>query len=130
MDIGFGSVFIVFIITIGFVFVCLLIGKLFRPQNPTPMKEIPYECGERPIGQAWFNYNPRYYLIALIFVIFDVEIVFIFPVAVTFKSWVGGGDGMIAFFEITLFVVILFAALIYLWLKDDLKWIKELKRWR
>ena len=86
-----------------------------------------YECGERPIGEAWFNFNPRFYIIALIFVIFDVEIVFTFPVASVFKRWVRGGGGAVALFELGIFLLILLLGLVYVWRKGDLEWIRRLQ---
>ncbi|MBM4387267.1 MAG: NADH-quinone oxidoreductase subunit A [Deltaproteobacteria bacterium] len=130
MELGFGAVLVFFLITVGFVFAALLIGRLFRPAKESSVKNIPYECGEMPVGQAWFNFNPRFYLIALIFVVFDVEMLFMFPVAAVFKSWVESGRGLVAFVEIAVFVLILFAALVYVWLKGDLRWIKDLGKLR
>ena len=62
----------------------LLVGKLLRPHNPTELKVSPYECGEVPIGTAWSNFNIRFYVVALIFIIFDVEGALMFPVAAVF----------------------------------------------
>src|SRR4051812_49857235 len=59
-----------------------------------------YECGEKPIGRAWYNFNPRFYLIALVFVIFEVEIAFMYPVASVYKSFIEKGQGLLAFGEI------------------------------
>src|SRR5207249_11549006 len=83
LDLGIALLF--FVLGAGFVFVNLTLGKYFRPDNPYPDKNEIYECGERPIGGAWMQFNPRFYLVALIFLIFDVEIVFVFPIATVFK---------------------------------------------
>jgi NADH-quinone oxidoreductase subunit A len=72
------------VIGIGFIFVHLLAGKLFRPIRPDPEKQTIYECGEPTIGSAWVQFDVRYYVIALLFVIFDVEVAFFFPWAVVF----------------------------------------------
>jgi len=113
----------------GFVFVALLAGRFFRPKvKHTPLKDMPYECGEEPVKGAWFNFNPRFFLIALVFVVFDIEIALVLPVAVVLREWVGAGNGVVALAEITLFVLILLAALLYVWLRGDLRWIKDLKR--
>ncbi len=111
----------------GFVLATLVLMKLLRPHFPTPEKGMIYECGEKPIGRAWFNFNPRFYLIALVFVIFEVEIAFMFPVALVFRKWVLRGDGAIAFWEIFVFTAILLVGLAYVWVMGDLEWIKNLK---
>lgn len=113
-------------IGIGFLLGGLLFGSLIRPNIPDPEKSTIYECGERPIGPAWFRFNPRFYLIALVFVIFDVEVAFMFPVVSVFKSWVTSGHGMVAFFEVLAFVGILSVGLAYVWSQGDLAWIKRL----
>jgi NADH-quinone oxidoreductase subunit A len=109
-----------------FAFGGLLAGRFLRPHIPTPEKEMIYECGEKPIGKAWFNFNPRFYLIALVFVIFEVEIAFMFPVAAVFNKWVLAGKGGIAFWEILIFAAILMLGLAYVWVKRDLEWMKRL----
>jgi NADH-quinone oxidoreductase subunit A len=116
------------VVAIGFVFLSLLGGHFLRPNNPTAEKSMIYECGEKPIGHAWYNFNPRFYLIALVFVIFEVEIAFMFPVASVYKSFVDNGQGLLAFTEITLFVAILAVGLAYVWAMGDLEWVKGLKQ--
>jgi NADH-quinone oxidoreductase subunit A len=101
------------------------LGSLLRPHNPEASKLTTYECGEPPTGTAWMNFNIRFYLIALVFVIFDVEIAFIYPVAVVFKDWVNTGMGLFALAEITVFVGILFVGLVYVWAKGDFEWLKR-----
>src|ERR1700749_251187 len=64
-----------------FLLVTLAAGRLLRPSTPTVEKGLGYECGERPMGPGWFNFNPRFYVVALIFLIFDVEVAFTYPVA-------------------------------------------------
>src|SRR5688500_20296332 len=70
----------------------LLLGRLVRPANPTPEKGEVYECGEEPIGSAWIQFDLRFYVVALLFVIFDVEIAFFFPWAVVFGTATQVGD--------------------------------------
>ena len=101
------------------------LGKLLRPDNPHPAKLSTYECGEPPSGPAWINFNIRFYLIALVFVIFDVELAFIYPVAAVFKDWIARGQGGFAFVEILLFITILAVGLVYVWVKGDLEWLKQ-----
>jgi NADH-quinone oxidoreductase subunit A len=101
------------------------LGKLLRPDNPHPAKLSTYECGEPPSGPAWINFNIRFYLIALVFVIFDVELAFVYPVAAVFRQWVLDGRGLFALAEIGLFVGILAVGLVYVWVKGDLEWLKQ-----
>jgi NADH-quinone oxidoreductase subunit A len=115
----------------AFIFAALLVGLFFRPKAPTPEKSSIYECGERPIGQAWFNFNPRFYLIALTFLIFDVEIALAYPVATVFRSWAqdpdNPGRGVLALVELLLFVGVLVVGLVFVWGKGNLEWIRDLK---
>ena len=125
MPFDFAQVLVFSIFAIGFVAVALFASRLVTPRVVSDDKAEIYECGERPIGDAWFNYHPRFYIIALIFVIFDVEIALTFPIAVVFKSWNLQGFGWIAFGELIIFVAILIAGLIYVWRKGDLEWIQR-----
>ncbi len=121
----FALVLVFAILSVLFVFGALFAGRFLRPRNPNPVKGEAYECGEPAVGHAWINFNLRFYLMALIFVIFDVEAALIFPVTVVFKRWVATGRGMIALVEILLFVAILVIGLIYVWAKKDLEWVKK-----
>ena len=105
----------------------LLIGlqKLLAPSNPYARKLMAYECGEPPTGRAWINFNVRFYLIALIFVIFEVEVAFIYPVAAVFLDWVRHGQRLFALAELLIFLLILFVGLAYVWVKHDLEWVKQ-----
>jgi len=127
MLIDFANVLVFLALGAAFVGVNLLIGKLLRPDNPSPRKLSTYECGEPATGSAWVNFNIRFYIVALIFIIFEVEIAFIFPVATAFRSLVESGRGLFAFMEIMLFIGILFLGLIYAWAKGDLEWVKKIK---
>ena len=110
-------------VTVG---LALWIGRFLRPRLPDAQKAMTYECGERPIGQAWFNFNPRFYLFALIFIVFDAEIALTYPVAAVARDWIARGLGRAAVLEIVLFIGILIAALIYVWGKGELDWSREL----
>ena len=111
---------------IAFVLASLIASSIVRPSRPSREKKSAYECGERPIGQAWFNFNPRFYIIALIFLIFDVEVAFIFPVAAVYREMTSQGSGVLALGEIVLFLAILSVGLGYVWRKGDLDWLKHL----
>lgn len=113
----FGIILLFFIIGFLFVGVALLAAAVVRPSKPNPIKNSTYECGEEPIGLPWIKFNVRYYVIALIFILFDVEVVFLLPWAVVFKQL-----GWFAFFEMIVFVVILLLGLAYVWVKGDLDW--------
>ena len=107
----------------------LLAGfKAIRPSFPSADKSLIYECGEKPIGRAWFNFNPRFYLVALVFVIFEVDLALTFPVAVVYKDWVAAGPqfAWVAFAELFLFIAILVVGLVWVWAHGDLEWVKKL----
>ncbi|EQC43384.1 NADH-ubiquinone/plastoquinone oxidoreductase, chain 3 [Bacteriovorax sp. Seq25_V] len=103
----------------------LLVGKLIRPSNPTDLKLTPYECGEEPIGSAWSNFNVRFYVIALVFLIFDVEGALMFPVAAVFRKFVEIGEGGAVLASFLLFITILALGVVYCWKKGDLDWVKS-----
>ena len=106
----------------------LLLNKLIAPDKPNAEKLSSYECGEEPTGSSWVQLNSRFYVIALIFLLFDVEMVFVFPWATVFGSheliaqderW-----GWLSLTEMFVFMGILILGLIYVWVKGDLEWIK------
>lgn len=111
-------------LAIGLVAVMGGLGALLRPRNPEPGKRTSYECGEPPTGRAWINFNIRFYLVALVFLIFDVEVAFIYPVATVYRGWVARGQGWFALAEIGVFLGILLVGLVYVWAKRDLEWLK------
>jgi NADH-quinone oxidoreductase subunit A len=106
------------ILGIGFVLVTLFVAKLVRPHRPGKVKLQSYECGEAPMGSSWIQYNAGYYIYALIFVIFDVEVVFLFPWAVSYQKL-----GLFALVEMLIFLAILIFGLIYAWRKGALRWV-------
>jgi NADH-quinone oxidoreductase subunit A len=121
----FGNV-LVFLL-LGFVLAAMMLGlgRLVRPANPGAQKLSSYECGEPPTGSAWINFNIRFYLVALVFVVFDVELAFMYPVMAVFRSWVADGRGVYALVEILLFIGVLAVGLAYVWVKRDLEWVKR-----
>ena len=122
----FANVLVFFLLAFVLCGIMFGLGLLLRPHNPHPAKLTTYECGEPPSGPAWINFNIRFYLIALVFVIFDVELAFIYPVVTVFRDWVARGQGMLALVEIFLFVGVLAIGLVYVWVKGDLEWLKRL----
>ncbi|MES2107167.1 MAG: NADH-quinone oxidoreductase subunit A [Bacteroidota bacterium] len=124
----FGKI-LIFLIT-GIIMVCFafFINRILAPHKPNPEKLTSYECGEEVTGNAWLPFNSRFYVIALIFLLFDVEMVFIFPWAIVFGSheiinfeprW-----GVLTLIEMFVFLGILILGLAYVWVKGDLEWIK------
>lgn len=102
---------------IGFPIVGLLVAWLLRPKRPNPIKLSTYECGVETMGDTWVQFKAQYYLFALIFVIFDIEAVFLFPWAVAY-----GRLDLWALMEAALFILILVGGLAYAWRKNALEW--------
>lgn len=114
---GYDS-FVVFFIVACLVPVLALSGsKLIRPKLSGIEKKMTYESGIEPMGEAWVQFNIRYYMFALIFVIFDVETLFLYPWAIVFKDL-----GITAFLETLIFLSILIIGLVYAWRKGALEW--------
>ena len=105
-------------IAIGLAGLLLGISALVRPKHPTRQKLIPYESGVDPVGEGWSQSQIRYYVFALLFVIFDVEAVFIFPWATQLERYAGFG-----LVEMGIFVFVLLLGLVYAWRKGVLRWV-------
>ncbi len=116
---GFYIALVFFVTGLVMVSVTLLISRIIQPRKSYPQKYLTYECGELPQGDAWIRFNNRFYIIALIFIIFDVEIIFMYPWAVVFDQL-----KMVAFIEMFIFISILLVGLAYVWAKGDLRWVK------
>ena len=116
---AYAAVLAFLVVAIAFLAVNLLVWKVIRPSRFSEEKLTTYECGENPVGSAWIQFNIRFYVFALIFIIFDVEAVFLLPWAVVFREL-----GMLAFVEGLVFIVILVVALAYVWSKGDLEWVR------
>jgi len=127
MLVAFSVVLVFIIFSLLFVAGAMLISSFLRPKKPGKEKSMTYECGEDPVGGGWVQYNIRFYVIAVIFIIFDVEVVFIYPVAKVFREMIDQGLGAYVLAELLVFVLILFGGLIYVWKKGDLQWIKTLR---
>jgi NADH-quinone oxidoreductase subunit A len=117
------TIAIFFVLGFLFLFGTLIAGAIVRPKDPFPEKYIPYECGVSPVGTPWIQFNPRFYTIALIFLIFDVEIAVLYPCALLFQERQGA-----VLLEILVFVAILMVGLAYVWVKGDLEWVKATRR--
>jgi NADH-quinone oxidoreductase subunit A len=124
----FGKIFIYLIMGVFFVLFTFFLGWLVAPKKPNPEKLSSYECGEEPTGSSWIQFNSRFYVIALIFLLFDVEMVFIFPWATVFgqESLIAADPrwGWLSLVEMFIFIGILIIGLVYVWKKGDLNWIK------
>lgn len=123
----FTTVLVFILFGIFFGGLALGIARLLRPHKPNPAKLLTYECGELPSGTSWVRFNVRFYLIALFFIVFDVEVIFLYPWAVVFKQlYPVPGLGALVFAEMMLFLAILVVGLVYIWAKGDLDWVKGL----
>ena len=105
------------LVAVAFPLLPILLAQFVAPRKPSPTKNASYECGLEAEGDAWIQFRIQYYLFALIFVIFDVETVFIYPWAVSFKKL-----GLFAFIEMMIFIAILAVGLVYAWRKKILEW--------
>jgi NADH-quinone oxidoreductase subunit A len=117
----FGALFVVLNISV--------LNRLLAPKVKDPSKETIYECGEPAIGSAWVRFDMRFYTVALVFLIFEVEAAVMFPWAVVFRKLselgAAAGHGLFVFWEILVFVAILSVGLVYVWVKGDLDWVKS-----
>ena len=113
----FGKVFIFILIAVLFVVVVLFVAKFIRPSRPTHEKMLIYECGENPVGTPWVKFNIRFYVVALIFLIFDVEVVMLIPWALVYQDY-----GMAGFLVGAIFLLLLGLGMAYEWRKGDLEW--------
>lgn len=120
----FANVLVFLLVACGFILGSMVLGRVIRRQRPDPEKLSTYECGEETIGTAWVQFNVRFYIVALVFLIFDVEIAVLFPWTTVFAE--AKSMGPLAFIEMSLFLVILLVGFAYVWVKGDLEWLKSL----
>ena len=125
----FGEVLLFLIGGVIFILISLLISKLIRPSRPNAQKLATYESGEEPISTAWTQFNIRFYIIALIFILFEVELLFLFPWSTVFASkelmdQTNGLWGWFAFIEMVIFILVLALGLAYAWVNGLLDWVK------
>lgn len=114
------TIFVFTFVGVIFVFLALgFAGRILRGTSlPNSQKNTTYECGELPFGNAWIRYNPRFFLLAIVFIIFDIEIAFLFPWGIVMKE-----AGIIAFWDIIIFLAIILAGYFWFWKIGELKWI-------
>ncbi len=115
----FGKIFAFLLVAVIFVVVVVFVAKFIRPARPTKEKLLTYECGEDVQGSPWVKFNIRFYVVALIFLIFDVEVVLLIPWALAYKSF-----GMGGFLVGAIFLFLLGLGMAYEWRKGDLEWEK------
>jgi NADH-quinone oxidoreductase subunit A len=126
---AFGEVLLFIVGGIIFLVITFLVSRLLRPHRPNPEKLSTYESGEEPITAAWSQFNIRFYVVALIFLLFEVEIVFLFPWSTIFArkdliQQTHGAWGWYAMIEMLMFILILALGLAYAWMNGHLDWIK------
>jgi NADH-quinone oxidoreductase subunit A len=122
---SWAPIVLLFIIGVGFAFANIALSLIVGPKRTGPGKEMTYESGMVPIGDARKRFNVRFYIVAMIFLVFDVEIVFLYPWASIFARHVhndSSGDGLILLMEMVIFVVILLIAYFYAWGKGVFRW--------
>jgi NADH-quinone oxidoreductase subunit A len=117
MLINYLPVLLFMVIAVGLVAVIVLLSELLGKKKHFPAKDMPYECGMDPIGDARSRYTVRFYVIAMFFIVFDIEAIFLYPWAVIFKSL-----GWFGFVEMLVFIAILVVGLVYVWGKGALEW--------
>jgi len=115
----FGNIFIFILLAAVFVVIAIIAAKLLRPSRPTKEKLLIYECGENPEGSPWVKFNIRFYVVALIFLIFDVEVVLLLPWALIYKSY-----GLTGYLIGFVFLFVLGLGMAYEWRKGDLEWVR------
>ena len=125
----FGEVLLFLTGGVLFVLGALIASWLVRPHRPNPEKLTTYESGEDPVGSAWPQFNMRFYIVALIFLLFEVELIFLFPWATIFArkelmAETNGAWGWFSLVEMILFIVVLALGLAYAWINGYLEWVK------
>lgn len=125
---AYAPIAIMFLVAAGFGASQLLVTQLIGPRKRTATKLMPYECGKDPVGSARDRFSIKFYTVAVIFLLFDIEVLFMIPFAVAFKSLMvdqklsGIAFGTIAFIEILVFISTLLVAYIYVWKKGTFDW--------
>ncbi len=119
---NYGAVLIAVPVGVMLVLTALLATKLLAPRRGTALKGQVYECGMLPIGRNWAQVHVRYYTYALLFLVFDVEVVFLFPWAVSFIGLIDADMGAVILWQMVLFIATLLIALAYAWRKGVFEW--------
>jgi NADH-quinone oxidoreductase subunit A len=117
MLIEYLPIFIFFVVAVGFALVTIFLSAILGKRKITPQKMIPYECGMDPIGEARKPFSVKFYIIAMLFIIFDIEVVFLYPWAVIFRD-----IKIFGLMEMAVFIAILLVGFVYVWKKGALEW--------
>ncbi len=117
MDIGYVPIFIFLVVAVGFAFVTIFLSAVVGKRKVTPQKMLPYECGMDPIGAARKPFSVKFYIIAMLFIVFDIEAVFLYPWAVIFKDL-----KIFGLAEMAVFMAVLLVGFVYVWKKGALEW--------
>src|SRR6478672_10273211 len=117
---GWTSILIMIALGAGFALASVLLSNVLGPKKPTPEKEAPYECGMPPVGDARERQSVKFYLVAMIFLLFDIEVAFLYPWAMALRDlgWTG-------FVQVVLFMMLLLAGYVYVWRKGVFDWGSE-----
>jgi NADH-quinone oxidoreductase subunit A len=118
----FGPLLVFMFVGVGFGVAMLATAWILRPHDPYPEKLTTYECGIDPLTESWAQFYVRYYLFALVFVVFDVEAIYLYPWATVFRDLLGS-MGFFVFAEMLVFLVILILGFAYAWRKGALEWL-------
>jgi NADH-quinone oxidoreductase subunit A len=117
---GWLSILIMIALGAGFALVSVLLSSVLGPKKPTPEKQAPYECGMPPVGDARERQSVKFYLVAMIFLLFDIEVAFLYPWAMALRDL-----GWSGFVQVLLFMALLLAGYVYVWRKGALDWGNE-----
>ncbi len=113
---------IILIVAVGLASVLVGLSWILGPKKPSAAKLAPYECGVTPVGSARERFPVKFYLIAMLFIVFDIETVFLYPWAVTFTRWNSHALQVFSLMEMVVFIIILFVGYIYVWQKGAFEW--------
>jgi len=114
---GWASILLLIVLGVGFSVVMVSLSSVLGPRKPTPEKQAPYECGMPAVGDARERQSVKFYLVAMIFLLFDIEVAFLFPWAMALRDLGWGG-----FVQVLLFLLLLLAGYVYVWRKGVLDW--------
>jgi len=122
MLLEYAAIATMILVTLLVAIIAIVLGTLFGPKRPSTSKAMPYESGMNPIGPGTRRVPVRFYLVAVLFILFDIEVVFFVPWALAFKTFVGQNQGLFVFAEMAVFILILLVGYIYAWKKGALEW--------
>lgn len=117
-------ILMIFVIALGLGIGMVVISRLAGKNRPTAVKLMPYECGENPVGTARDRFSVKFYLVAMVFLLFDIEIIFLVPWAVVYNELSAQYSKWLAYGEMMIFIVILFVGYLYIWRKGVFDWSK------